>query len=92
MKSHGVFTKSPVSFLRINVYYIYIFLFYSDMGQNSSKESSQSGGMKFLVYGRSGWIGGLVGALLKEQGIPFEYGKSRLEDRRGIEEDIRRVR
>jgi hypothetical protein len=62
------------------------------MGQKSSKESSHSGEMKFLVYGRSGWIGGLVGALLKEQGIPFEYGKSRLEDRRGIEEDIRRVR
>ena len=33
-----------------------------------------------------------MGDLLKEQGIPFEYGRSRLEDRRGIEADIRRVR
>lgn len=62
------------------------------MGQRGSKPSGSDETPKFLIYGKSGWIGGLVGELLKEQGIPFEYGKSRLEDRRGIEADIRRVR
>lgn len=62
------------------------------MGQRGSKPSAGEETPKFLIYGKSGWIGGLVGDLLKEQGIPFEYGRSRLEDRRGIEADIRRVR
>lgn len=48
--------------------------------------------VKFLIYGRTGWIGGLVGELLEQQGIAYEYGSSRLEDRRGILEDIQRVR
>ncbi len=46
----------------------------------------------FLVFGKSGWIGGLVGQLLKEQGIKYEYATARLEDRAGILADIERVR
>ena len=45
----------------------------------------------FLVYGRSGWIGGLVGDLLKASGATWEYGTARLEDRAGILADIERV-
>jgi 3,5-epimerase/4-reductase len=59
------------------------------MGQKNTKDQSSP---VFLIYGKSGWIGGLLGSYLKEQGIRFEYGTSRLEDRRGIEADIRRVR
>ncbi|XP_027932665.1 trifunctional UDP-glucose 4,6-dehydratase/UDP-4-keto-6-deoxy-D-glucose 3,5-epimerase/UDP-4-keto-L-rhamnose-reductase RHM1-like [Vigna unguiculata] len=36
--------------------------------------------VKFLIYGGAGWIGGLVGTLCEKQGIPFEYGKARLDD------------
>lgn len=46
----------------------------------------------FLVFGRSGWIGGLVGELLVSQGAKFEFANARLEDRAGIMEDIERVR
>lgn len=59
------------------------------MGQQNTKDQSSP---VFLVYGKSGWIGGLLGTYLKEQGIRFEYGTARLEDRKGIEADIRRVR
>lgn len=59
------------------------------MGQHNSKEESPT---TFLVYGRTGWIGGLLGSYLREQGIRFEYGNARLEDRKAIEADIRRVR
>ncbi|GFH08004.1 epimerase domain-containing protein [Haematococcus lacustris] len=46
----------------------------------------------FLVFGRSGWIGGLLGELLKQQGARFEYATSRLEDRAGILAEIERVK
>ena len=46
----------------------------------------------FLVFGRSGWIGGLVGEILTQQGAKYEYANARLEDRAGILADIERVR
>ncbi|KAG7674300.1 hypothetical protein Ndes2437B_g01115 [Nannochloris sp. 'desiccata'] len=46
----------------------------------------------FLVYGRTGWIGGLIGKLLTAQGAKWEYGTARLEDRAAIEADIERVK
>eukprot|EP00245_Coleochaete_scutata_P011625 TRINITY_DN433_c0_g1_i1.p1 TRINITY_DN433_c0_g1~~TRINITY_DN433_c0_g1_i1.p1 ORF type:complete len:674 (+),score=160.76 TRINITY_DN433_c0_g1_i1:149-2170(+) len=51
-----------------------------------------AGGFKFLVYGRTGWIGGLLGKLCVKQGIPYEYGTGRLENRSAIEDDIARVK
>ena len=48
-------------------------------------------GQVFLVFGRSGWIGGLVGELLTQQGARFEFANARLEDRAGILADIERV-
>lgn len=45
----------------------------------------------FLIYGRSGWIGGLLGAHLTKKGVKFEYGAARLEDRAAILADIDRV-
>lgn len=47
---------------------------------------------KFLIYGKNGWIGGLVGELLKKEGADFEYGTARLEDRAAIIADLERVR
>jgi hypothetical protein len=45
----------------------------------------------FLIFGKSGWIGGLVGDLLKQQGARFEYASCRLEDRAAIISEIERV-
>ena len=45
----------------------------------------------FLVFGKSGWIGGLVGQLLKERGLKFEYANARLEDRAEVIADLDRV-
>lgn len=53
---------------------------------------SDCSGLKFLIYGRTGWIGGLLGQLCEDRGIAFGYGKGRLEDRSSILEDIRKVR
>lgn len=54
-------------------------------------EGSNSSELKFLIYGRTGWIGGFLGKLCKGEGIEFEYGKGRLEDRKSLLEDITRV-
>ncbi|KAF3959616.1 hypothetical protein ACB098_10G058700 [Castanea mollissima] len=43
---------------------------------------------KFLIYGRTGWIGGLLGKLCEAQGIDFVYGSGRLENRSSLEADI----
>ena len=44
----------------------------------------------FLIYGRTGWIGGMLGRLLEEANHTFFYGSARLYDRQAIEEDITR--
>ena len=46
---------------------------------------------RFLVFGRSGWIGGLLGELLKQQGEQFEFASCRLEDRSAVVAEIERV-
>ncbi len=46
----------------------------------------------FLIYGKTGWIGGLVAEILVINGARWEFGTARLEDRAGILEDIRRVK
>jgi dTDP-4-dehydrorhamnose reductase len=46
----------------------------------------------FLVYGRTGWIGGKIGKILTEQGHKWAYGDARIEDRQGVIEDIERTR
>lgn len=47
---------------------------------------------RFLVFGRSGWIGGLLGELLKQRGEDFEYASVRLEDRAAVVAEIERVK
>ena len=46
----------------------------------------------FLIYGRTGWIGGMLGHLLEQGNHKYFYGSARLHDRRAIEEDIARCR
>ncbi|KAK7265530.1 hypothetical protein RJT34_33150 [Clitoria ternatea] len=50
--------------------------------------SSSDKPIKFLIYGRTGWIGGILGTLCQAQGISFEYGSGRLENRASLERDI----
>jgi UDP-glucose 4,6-dehydratase len=47
---------------------------------------------KFLIYGRTGWLGGLLGKLCEKQGIAYEYGSGRLENRSSLETDIATVK
>lgn len=57
-----------------------------------SSPSAQKPSLKFLIYGRTGWIGGLLGKICEKQRIPFEYGKGRLENAAQILADIQTVK
>ena len=46
----------------------------------------------FLIYGKTGWIGGMLGRLLAGSNQAYFYGTARLHDRKAIEEDIGRCR
>ncbi|KDP25530.1 hypothetical protein JCGZ_20686 [Jatropha curcas] len=48
--------------------------------------------LKFLIYGRTGWIGGLLGKLCESQDIDYTYGSGRLENRVSLEADIATVK
>ncbi|KAK2664689.1 hypothetical protein Ddye_003263, partial [Dipteronia dyeriana] len=48
--------------------------------------------LNFLIYGRTGWIGGLIGKLCQAQGIEFVYGSGRLENRASLEADIAEIK
>ncbi|KAH6789109.1 rhamnose biosynthesis 1 [Perilla frutescens var. frutescens] len=50
-----------------------------NLGGGIEKKSPRAG-LKFLIYGKTGWIGSFLGKLCEEQGIPYEYGKGRLQD------------
>mmetsp|Transcript_24776 Transcript_24776/g.76519 ORF Transcript_24776/g.76519 Transcript_24776/m.76519 type:complete len:307 (+) Transcript_24776:49-969(+) len=46
---------------------------------------------RFLLYGKTGWIGGLVTELIKKQGDEVILGEARLENRESVMEEIERV-
>lgn len=58
---------------------------------NVSSSSPQQASYKFLIYGK-GWIGGILGKICEKQGIPYEYGKGRLENREQLLADIHTVK
>lgn len=54
--------------------------------------NGSSASFNFLIYGRTGWIGGLLGKLCESQGISYTYGSGRLQDRQSIVADIESVK
>ncbi|KAL6286910.1 hypothetical protein ACE6H2_011300 [Prunus campanulata] len=54
--------------------------------------STQKPSLKFLIYGKTGWIGGLLGKICEKQGIPYEYGRGRLQERSQLLADIQSVK
>jgi dTDP-4-dehydrorhamnose reductase len=45
-----------------------------------------------LIYGSSGWIGGQFINLLRDKGIPFIHGKSRVDDTYTVEKEIHDIK
>ncbi|XP_059661696.1 bifunctional dTDP-4-dehydrorhamnose 3,5-epimerase/dTDP-4-dehydrorhamnose reductase-like [Cornus florida] len=75
-------------FLSPSSFSLYIII----MGFPANGPSASAKPLKFLIYGRTGWIGGLLGELCKSQGIDFAYGSGRLENRSSLEADLASVK
>lgn len=45
-------------------------------------------GDRYLVFGRTGWIGGKLGDLLTEQGKTFKFAESRTYDRESLMREV----
>ncbi|CAA6666856.1 unnamed protein product [Spirodela intermedia] len=58
------------------------------MGFQSNGSAAAEKPLKFLIYGRTGWIGGLLGRLCEAKGLDYSYAAGRLEDRTQIEADV----
>ncbi|KAM1359075.1 hypothetical protein ACFX1X_046500 [Malus domestica] len=54
--------------------------------------STDKPSLKFLIYGKTGYIGGLLGKICEKQGIPYEYGRGRLQERSQLMADILSVK
>lgn len=58
------------------------------MGSAEANGGAPEKPFKILIYGRTGWIGGLLGGLCRARGIDFAYGDGRLENRSQLAADI----
>ncbi|KAJ3680056.1 hypothetical protein LUZ60_016334 [Juncus effusus] len=58
------------------------------MGIQTNGSNDSPSNLKFLIYGRTGWIGGLLGRLCSDRNISFVYGSGRLENRADLIADI----
>lgn len=54
-------------------------------GQPPAKKAKK---VKFLVFGKTGWIGGMIGNLLTQKGFAWEWANSRLQDRESVEREL----
>jgi hypothetical protein len=52
---------------------------------NAQENGNSKHQLKFLIYGRTSWIGGVLGKICQKQGILYEYGSGRLEKRAQLE-------
>ncbi|KAI3921876.1 hypothetical protein MKX01_005565 [Papaver californicum] len=60
--------------------------------QKTTNPPTSKPSLKFLIYGRTGWIGGLLGQICDKQGIAYEYGSGRLEERSTLVADIQKIK
>jgi len=60
--------------------------------EGKANDAAEANRPVFLIYGRAGWIGGMLGRLLEEQGHKYYYGAARLYDRKAVEDDIARCK
>ncbi|KAJ1619005.1 hypothetical protein T492DRAFT_1088898 [Pavlovales sp. CCMP2436] len=48
--------------------------------------------MNVLIYGKSGWLGGLLGDLCAQKGIKYQYAAARLENRQQLAAELDSVK
>nr|GEW56080.1 bifunctional dTDP-4-dehydrorhamnose 3,5-epimerase/dTDP-4-dehydrorhamnose reductase [Tanacetum cinerariifolium] len=62
------------------------------MGSLSNNGTSQTTPYKFLIYGKTSWIGGLIGKICESQNINYTYDSGRLESHDSLVADLEAVK
>mmetsp|Transcript_48465 Transcript_48465/g.85471 ORF Transcript_48465/g.85471 Transcript_48465/m.85471 type:complete len:700 (-) Transcript_48465:15-2114(-) len=44
--------------------------------------------VKFLVFGKSGWLGGMCGRILEAKSIDYQYAKCRMQEREKVKREL----
>merc|ERR1719310_1587550 len=55
---------------------------------DAEAEAKKAKKVKFLIFGRTGWIGGVLGKIVKEAGYEFQYATCRLQERERVRREI----
>merc|ERR1719310_944531 len=55
---------------------------------DAEAEAKKAKKVKFLIFGRTGWIGGVLGKIVKEAGYDFQYATCRLQEREKVRREI----
>eukprot|EP00928_Gymnodinium_smaydae_P004058 TRINITY_DN1141_c0_g1_i2.p1 TRINITY_DN1141_c0_g1~~TRINITY_DN1141_c0_g1_i2.p1 ORF type:complete len:707 (+),score=135.18 TRINITY_DN1141_c0_g1_i2:49-2121(+) len=43
---------------------------------------------RFLIFGRTGWLGGILGELCKQRGLEYRFAQSRLDNAQAMQEEL----
>ena len=57
-----------------------------------NKSDNDSDSPRFLIFGRTGWIGGLLGKILTDRGFSWRFANSRLENRQDLLRELDQVK
>jgi len=55
---------------------------------DESEAAKKAKKVKFLIFGRTGWIGGVLGKLVQEAGYECSFGTCRLQEREKVRREI----
>merc|ERR1719310_1968510 len=55
---------------------------------DAEAEAKKAKKVKFLIFGRTGWIGGVLGKIVKEAGYQFQFATCRLQEREKVRREI----
>uniref|UniRef100_A0A7S3GEB3 NAD-dependent epimerase/dehydratase domain-containing protein n=1 Tax=Palpitomonas bilix TaxID=652834 RepID=A0A7S3GEB3_9EUKA len=58
------------------------------MGGSSNNSGGEGEKQVCLLYGSTGWIGGMLKVMCEERGVKVVSGKSRLENREGVKREV----
>jgi UDP-glucose 4,6-dehydratase len=57
-------------------------------GDESEAKKAKKSKIKFLIFGRTGWIGGVLGQLVGDAGHEFQFATCRLQEREKVRREI----
>jgi hypothetical protein len=61
-------------------------------GEGTTLEPVEKGKQRYLIFGKNGWIGGMLQELLTKSGKEFYLAQSRCENRESVKAELLRIK